>query len=62
MGWRWGDDAQTAPCLATMAALAYWLLAKPHWKFAPHPIYFTWMVSLAVFFLVAVVDRRRVSS
>ena len=28
------------------------------WHFLPHPIYFTWPVSLITFFLVALIDRR----
>jgi hypothetical protein len=30
-------------------------------RFLPHPIYFTWLVSLMAFFLVAVLDRRRIA-
>jgi len=45
---------------ATMVALALWLLAPPSWHFLPHPIYFTWLVSLSTFFLVAVIDDRRI--
>ncbi len=44
---------------ATMASLAAWL-AFPDIRVFPHPIYLTWSVSLAVFAVVAVVDRRRV--
>ena len=46
---------------ATRAALAVWLLAPPSWRVLPHPIYFTWLVSLLAFFLVAVLDRRRIA-
>jgi len=42
----------------TMIALAAWQIAPESWRFLPHPIYFTWMVSLVTFFAVAVVDRR----
>jgi len=45
---------------ATMLALALWQLAPPAWRLLPHPIYFTWAVSLLTFFLVALVDRRRI--
>jgi len=45
---------------ATMVSLAAWQLAPAEWRFLPHPIYFTWLVSLVVFFAVAVLDRRRV--
>lgn len=43
---------------ATMIALGAWLIAPPSWRVLPHPIYFTWLVSLATFFLVALIDRR----
>ncbi len=43
----------------TMVALAAWLIAPPAWRFLPHPVYFTWLVSLVTFGVVAVVDRRR---
>jgi len=46
---------------ATMVALAAWLLMPPSWRFLPHPIYFTWLVSLAVFFTVPLFDRRRIT-
>ncbi len=42
----------------TMIALAAWQLAPPAWRLLPHPIYFTWLVSLAVFFAVPLFDRR----
>ncbi len=42
----------------TMLALAAWLLAPASWRILPHPIYFTWVVSLVTFFLVALIDRR----
>ena len=45
-----------------MVALAAWLAAPPAWRFLPHPIYFTWLVSLVVFFLVPLVDRRRIEA
>jgi SSS family solute:Na+ symporter len=44
--------------VATMAALAAWLIAPAEWRILPHPIYFTWLVSLVTFFTVAAVDRR----
>jgi SSS family solute:Na+ symporter len=43
---------------ATFASLVLWLVAPPGWRILPHPIYFTWLVSLAVFFAVAAIDRR----
>ena len=46
---------------ATMVSLALWLAAPPSWRVLPHPIYFTWLASLAAFFLVALVDRRRIA-
>jgi SSS family solute:Na+ symporter len=45
----------------TMASLAAWQLAPTSWHFLPHPIYFTWLASLLTFFLVALVDRRRIT-
>jgi len=42
----------------TMIALVAWQIAPPSWRFLPHPIYFTWIVSLVTFFAVAIVDRR----
>lgn len=42
----------------TMIALAAWQIAPESWRFLPHPIYFTWIVSLVTFFTVAAVDRR----
>jgi SSS family solute:Na+ symporter len=52
--------------LASMAMLALWLLVPAIPAFfksisLPHPIYACWIVSLAVFALVAVVDRRRIA-
>jgi SSS family solute:Na+ symporter len=47
---------------ATMVALAAWLLAPPSWRFLPHPIYFTWMVSLLVFFAVPLFDHRPIQA
>lgn len=46
---------------ATMLALGAWLLMPPSWRFLPHPIYFTWLVSLTVFFVVPLFDRRRIT-
>ncbi len=46
----------------TGAALVAWLLAPPSWRVLPHPIYFTWIVSLLTFFLVALLDRRRIAA
>jgi SSS family solute:Na+ symporter len=43
---------------ATMVALAAWLIAPASWRVLPHPVYFTWLVSLAAFGLVALLDRR----
>lgn len=45
---------------ATMVSLALWLVLPREWRFLPHPIYFTWLVSLVVFFAVGLLDRRRV--
>lgn len=51
--------------LMSMAALAAWLIFPGIATFFrdigfPHPIYFTWIVSLVTFLLVAVIDRRRI--
>jgi SSS family solute:Na+ symporter len=43
---------------ATMISLAAWIAAPAGWRPVPHPIYLTWPVSLAVFFAVALFDRR----
>ncbi len=46
----------------TMIALAAWQLAPPAWRLLPHPIYFTWIVSLVTFFGVSLFDRRPIGS
>ena len=46
--------------LMTMLALGVWLLMPGPWRFLPHPIYFTWIVSLVTFAAVALVDRRKI--
>ena len=46
----------------TKVALVVWLLAPAEWRVLPHPVYFLWLVSLATFAVVAVVDRRRIDS
>ncbi len=51
-------SSATWTLVATFVSLAVWLAAPTGWHFLPHPIYFTWLVSLAVFFAVAVFDRR----
>ena len=48
--------------VTTMLALVAWLLAPASWRIFPHPIYFTWLVSLATFFFVAVADGRRLEA
>ena len=53
-------SSATATLAATMISLAAWLITPASWHFLPHPIYFTWAVSLAAFFVVAVVDKRRI--
>jgi SSS family solute:Na+ symporter len=52
--------------LASMATLAIWLTVPQVAVFfksinLPHPIYLCWIVSLATFFLIAAVDKRRIS-
>ena len=44
----------------TKLALVAWLLAPAEWQVFSHPVYFLWLVSLATFGVVAVVDRRRI--
>ena len=46
--------------LVVAAGVGVWLVAPGEWRFVPHPIYFTWIVSLVTFFAVASVDRRRI--
>jgi len=40
---------------AAMLALALWLAAPAEWRFLPHPIYWTWLVSLVGFFLIRLI-------
>jgi SSS family solute:Na+ symporter len=54
-------SSATWTLLATMAALTVWLLVPASWRILPHPIYFTWLVSLVAFFLVAAIDRKPVA-
>jgi SSS family solute:Na+ symporter len=53
-------SSATWTLITTMAALVVWLIMPAGWRFLPHPIYFTWIVSLVTFFIVAVVDKRRI--
>ena len=54
-------SSATATLLATMIALAIWLITPAGWRFGiPHPIYVTLAVSLVTFFLVAVIDKRKI--
>ncbi len=51
--------------LTSMAALGFWLIFPQVSSFFRrisliHPIYFCWMVSLATFFLVAIIDKRKI--
>jgi SSS family solute:Na+ symporter len=51
--------------LVAMAALAAWLVFPQIASFfkklhLPHPIYLCWMVSLLTFFLIAVIDKRKI--
>lgn len=53
--------------LTSMAALAVWLIFPQVSTFFQridliHPIYFCWMVSFATFFLVAVIDKRKIKA
>ncbi len=53
-------SSATWTLITTMAALVIWLVMPEDWRFLPHPIYFTWIVSLVTFFIVAAVDQRRI--
>jgi SSS family solute:Na+ symporter len=55
-------SSATWTLMTTMIALGVWLAAPASWRRLPHPIYFTWLVSLVTFFLVAALDRRRIST
>jgi SSS family solute:Na+ symporter len=46
---------------ATMVGLVFWLLLPDRWQVLPHPVYFTWLVSLVTFFTVTVFDRRPIA-
>ena len=51
--------------LVAMGALALWLIFPQISVFfqkfnLPHPIYFCWIVSLVTFFIVALIDKRRI--
>lgn len=51
--------------LVTMISLALWLIfPQISWAFQqiglPHPIYFCWIVSLVTFFIVAMIDKRKI--
>jgi SSS family solute:Na+ symporter len=53
--------------LTSMAALAAWFIFPQVSTFFKridliHPIYFCWMVSLATFFLVAAIDKRKIKA
>jgi SSS family solute:Na+ symporter len=56
----------TSTLIVAMSALALWLVFPQIPAFfkglhLPHPIYFCWIVSLLTFFLVAVLDKRRIN-
>ena len=57
----------TATLLVTMASLALWMILPQIRSFfaqvhLPHPIYFCWVVSLVTFFLVALVDKKKIKA
>jgi len=54
--------AATWTLASTMGALALWLAVPARWHLLPHPIYFTWLVSLIAFGLVTLLDRRRIEA
>ncbi|MFH1808325.1 MAG: sodium:solute symporter family protein [Pseudomonadota bacterium] len=43
---------------ATMVSFGLWYIMPAAWHLVPHPIYFTWVVSLLAFFVVMLVDKR----
>jgi SSS family solute:Na+ symporter len=47
--------------LATMGSLALWWALPESGRIFAHPIYFTWIASLAAFFLTALLDGRKIS-
>ena len=51
-------SSATSTLLATMVSLGAWLLIPEEFHFLPHPIYLTWLVSIVVFFITALVDKR----
>lgn len=56
----------TSTLVVAMSALVLWLIFPQIPSFfqsinLPHPIYFCWIVSLVTFFLVAVLDKRKIS-
>lgn len=53
--------------LTAMAALALWLIFPQFSAFfgkigLPHPIFFCWMVSLITFFVVFIIDKRKIQT
>jgi SSS family solute:Na+ symporter len=53
--------------ITSMAALALWLVFPPVSSIFQkigliHPIYFCWIVSLVTFFLVAIIDKRKIKA
>ncbi|MEW6367097.1 MAG: sodium:solute symporter family protein [Acidobacteriota bacterium] len=55
------QSSATWTMVATYLSLAGWLAAPASWHFLPHPIYFTWLISLVAFFAVTALDRRRIA-
>ena len=53
-------SSATWTLLATMASLALWWVLPESRRIFAHPIYFTWIASLAAFFLVAILDKRKI--
>jgi SSS family solute:Na+ symporter len=56
----------TTTLIVAMSALALWLIFPQIPSFfqsinLPHPIYFCWIVSLVTFFLVALLDKRKIN-
>ncbi len=53
-------SSATWTLIATMAALAVWLVVPTVRRVFAHPIYLTWLASLGAFLVVAAADRRSV--
>jgi SSS family solute:Na+ symporter len=55
-------SSATWTLVTTMVSLVVWLAAPESWRVLPHPIYLTWLVSLATFSLIPLFDKRRITT